>query len=143
MPTCAECRTLTHSIHVDVEAAARIALALPDVNEGTRWGNRTWSVGGKGFAWERPLSKADVKRLGDQPPPEGPLLAVRVANMEEKGVLMMDPPEGFFDIDHFSGYPAVLIKLEAVKRSVLEAAIAEAWSVVHRETMSRRRDSQR
>jgi hypothetical protein len=114
---------------LNVNDAAKIALELPEVSEGRRWGNRTWFVAGKGFAWERPLSKADLRRLGDQPPPEGPLLAVRVANLDEKELLMMDPPEGFFDIEHFSGYPAVLIKLNLVKRSVLKAAIAEAWRV--------------
>jgi len=115
---------------LNIDDAAKVALALPDVTEGRRWGNRTWFVAGKGFAWERPLSKADLKRLGSQQPPEGPLLAVRVANLEEKEVLMMDPPAGFFDIEHFSGYPAVLIQLQVVKRSVLKAAIAEAWKVV-------------
>jgi len=112
---------------LNIDDAAKIALGLPDVTEGRRWRNRTWFVAGKGFAWERPLSKADLKRLHDQPPPEGPLLAVRVANLEEKDVLMMDPPEGFFDIEHFSGYPAVLIKLNVVKPSVLKAAIEAAW----------------
>ncbi|MGH7903827.1 MAG: MmcQ/YjbR family DNA-binding protein [Candidatus Dormibacteraceae bacterium] len=114
---------------MNIEDAAEIALTFPGVTEGTRWGNRTWSVAGKGFAWERPLSKADLRRLGDRPPPEGPLLAVRVANLEEKDVLMMDPPEGFLDIEHFRGYPAVLIKLEVVTGNVLRAAIAEAWRV--------------
>ncbi len=118
---------------MDIDDAAKIAKALPDVTEGLRWGNRTWSVGGKGFAWERPLNKADIKRLGGSPPPEGPLLAVRVANMDEKEVLMMDPPEGFFDIEHFRDYPAVLIKLKVVKKSVLKAAIAEAWKVVQKQ----------
>lgn len=132
---------MPHCIDVDIDDAAKIALALPDVTEGLRWGNRTWSVGGKGFAWERPLNKADIKRLGDQPPPEGPLLAVRVADMDEKEVLMMDPPDGFFDIEHFSGYPAVLIKLKVVKRSVLKAAISEAWSVANREGPGRGRAS--
>lgn len=114
---------------MNIADAAKIALALPDVTEGRRWGKRTWFVAGKGFAWERPLNKADLRRLGDQPPPQGPLLAVRVGNLEEKELLMMDPPQGFFDIQHFSGYPAVLIKLEVVDRSVLKAAIAEAWRV--------------
>jgi hypothetical protein len=112
---------------VTIDDAAEIALGLPNVSEGRRWGNRTWLVAGKGFAWERPLSKADVKRLGDQPAPEGPLLAVRVANLEEKEVLLMDPPAGFFDIQHFNGYPAVLIRLQEVTPDLLKAAIVEAW----------------
>ena len=112
-----------------IDDAAKIAMALPDVTEGTRFGNRTWFVNGQGFAWERPLSKADVRRLGSEPVPEGPLLAVRVANLEEKEILMLDPPEGFFDIEHFSGYPAVLIRLRVVDGRVLKAAITEAWKV--------------
>ena len=112
-----------------VEDAAEIALALPEVTEGLRFGHRTWFVAGKPFAWERPLSKADVKRLGDQPAPSGPLLAVRLANLEEKEVLMMDPPDGFFDIEHFRGFPAVLMKLQVVDEKLLRAAIAEAWRV--------------
>ena len=110
-----------------VEDAARLALALPEVNEGTRFGHRTWFVAGQGFAWERPLSKADIRRLAGVPPPEGPLLAVRVANLEEKEVLMMDPPEGLFDIEHFRGYPAVLIKLQEVDEDLLTTVLTEAW----------------
>ncbi len=112
-----------------VDDVAEMALRLPNVTEGKRWGNRTWLVAGKGFAWERPLRKADLRRLADKPAPEGPLLAVRVANLEEKEVLMMDPPEGFFDIEHFSGYPAVLIRLNGAKRSAVRAALEEAWRV--------------
>ena len=51
------------------EDAARIASSLPEVVEGERHGNLGWSVGGKGFAWVRPFSKADVKRFGDAAPP--------------------------------------------------------------------------
>lgn len=43
-----------------------MALLLPEVTEGARFGQRTWFVRGKGFAWERPLNKADLKRLGDE-----------------------------------------------------------------------------
>lgn len=35
-------------------------------------------------------------------------------------------------IKHFSGYPALLIVLDVVKRRVLKAAIVEAWQVCAR-----------
>jgi len=34
-----------------LDDAARMAAALPEVTEGESRGNRTWSVGGKAFAW--------------------------------------------------------------------------------------------
>ena len=48
-----------------IDDVAELALRLPDVTEGERHGTRTWFVGRKAFAWERPFSKADVRRFGD------------------------------------------------------------------------------
>ena len=66
-----------------IDDAAQMAMALPDVTEGARWHKRTWSVAGKAFAWERPFSKADIKRFGDAVLPDGPILAVRVEDLGE------------------------------------------------------------
>ena len=57
---------------------------LPEVTEGQRHGNRTWFVGGKAFAWERPFSKADIRRFGDVTPPDGQILAVSVADLGKR-----------------------------------------------------------
>ena len=50
---------------MSLDGVARLALSLPEAVEGERHGNRTWFVRGKGFAWERPFSKADIKRFGE------------------------------------------------------------------------------
>ena len=89
---------------VSVDEAARMAMALPEVTSGERHGNRTWFVAGKGFAWERPFSKADIKRFGDETPPDGPILAVRVEDLAEKEAVLAAQPKGFFTIPHFDGY---------------------------------------
>jgi hypothetical protein len=112
---------------VTLDDAARIAMDLPEVTEGARYGNRTWFVANKGFAWERPFSKADIRRFGDTPPPEGPILAVRVEDLHDKEAVLAANPRGFFTIPHFDGYAAVLIQLKAVTKRALRDAIVDGW----------------
>jgi hypothetical protein len=105
----------------------RLLIGRPEATEGERHGSRTWSVGGKGFAWERPFSKADRRRFGDETAPDGPILAVRVEDLGEKEAVLAAQPGAFFTIPHFDGYSAVLIQLDKVAGPALRDAITDAW----------------
>jgi hypothetical protein len=112
---------------VTIEQAARIAMELPNVVEIERYGNRSWAVAGKVFAWERSFSKADIKRFGDATPPEGPIVAVRVEDLGDKEAVLAAGYPGFFTIPHFDGYAAVLIQLRKVGKRAFREALIDGW----------------
>ena len=112
-----------------LEDVQRLTATLPDVTEGERHGHRTWVVAGKVFAWERPFSKADIKRYGDETPPAGPILAVRVADLGEKEAVLAAGHRGIFTIPHFDNYAAVLLHLDSADEAGLREALEDAWLV--------------
>jgi hypothetical protein len=112
-----------------LDDVARLALTLPAVTEGVEKhrGHRTWEVNGKAFAWERPFSKADIKRFGAQEPPAGPIVAIRTADLHEKEAVLAANPDAFFTIPHFDGYKAYLVQLSEVTADALRDAITDGW----------------
>jgi hypothetical protein len=110
-----------------LEDVARLALALPEVSEGERYGRRAWSVAGKAFVWERPFSKADLERYGDETPPDGPIVGVRVADLSDKEAVLAEGPPGVFTIPHFDGYAAVLVQLRVARSKDLRELLLDAW----------------
>ena len=110
-----------------LDDVSRIALGLPDVTQDGSRGTRSWAVAGKTFAWERPYSKADIKRFGDETPPRQPILAVRVEDLVEKEAVLAAGTPAIFTIPHFDGYAAVLIELRNVGRRALKVALADGW----------------
>ena len=104
----------------------RIALSLPDTSEEVSRDNAHWRVHGKGFVWERPLRKSDLRALGEGAP-DGPILGARVEHLGAKEALIQDEPNVFFTTPHFDGFPAVLVRLEEIGLDELEEVIVEAW----------------
>jgi hypothetical protein len=112
---------------VSLDDAARMAGEFPGVEEGERHGNRSWSVAGKTFAWERQFSKADLRRFGDAPVPDGPIIAIRLEDLHEKEAVLAAGHRGFFTIPHFDGYAAVLIQLKTVAKRPLREVLEDGW----------------
>jgi hypothetical protein len=105
---------------------ARLALAMPETTERVSRDCRQWVVKDKLFVWERPLRKSDLKALGDAAP-AGPILGARVEHEGAKHALIEDDPGVFFTTPHFDGYPAILLRLDAIGEQALEEVVVEAW----------------
>ena len=73
------------------------------------------------------VQQGGPKRFGDETPPDGPILAVRVEDLGEKEAVLAAHPGAFFTIPHFNGYSAVLIQLRKVSGKALREAITDGW----------------
>ncbi len=109
-----------------LDDVARLAADLPEVAEGQLYRNRSWTVVAKAFAWERPFSKADLKRFGDDTPPTGPLVAIRTADLNEKESVLANTPS-CFTIPHFDGVTAVLVRLDETSEAELRELLEDGW----------------
>jgi hypothetical protein len=118
----------------DVEA---MVTELPGVIEGSSYGNRSWNVGKQHIVWERPFSKADIRRFGSEPVPGGPIVALRVEDEHEKQAVLASGLPGVFTIPHFDGYPAVLVQLQLVGRRAMRRLVLDAWLAVAPEPLAR------
>src|SRR4051812_16239087 len=105
---------------------AGIAPALPRASERVSRGDRPWVGRGKLFVWERPLRRSDLEALGDDAP-DGPILGARVEHLVAKEAMLADPSGLYFTTPHFDGYPAILVRLDAIGAEDLREVIVEAW----------------
>lgn len=103
----------------------RLALKLPGVEEGSD--KFAFSVPNKGklkgFVWvwmERVTPKQPrIANTG--------VIAARVANVAQRDLMIAAEPAKFFTEPHYNGFPAVLVRLEAVSVADLKVLIAEAY----------------
>jgi hypothetical protein len=103
----------------------RIALSLPTVEEASDRFAFSVPSGGtaKGFLW------VWMERVTPKEPrvPNPGVIAVRVANVAQRDLMITAEPTKFFTEPHYNGFPAVLVRLDAVSVTDLEVLVADAW----------------
>jgi hypothetical protein len=94
------------------ERVARLAhsLGLPEISEGSSSGTPALLVRGKSFT-----------RLKD------PQTLVLLCPLEQKELLVEMAPKIYFETDHYKGWPAVLIRLDAISDEELAQRLADGW----------------
>jgi hypothetical protein len=103
----------------------RIALSFPATEEAND--RFAFSVRDKdklkGFAW------IWMERVQPKKPrvPNPGVIAVRVANLAQKDLVLSADRAKFFTEPHYNGFPAVLVRLDAVSVGDLEVLLEEAW----------------
>jgi hypothetical protein len=106
-----------------------LGLAMPQTTKEVSEDGRTaYRVHGKLFCCQRGRRPDAVdaetgERLGD-------VLMFRVADLDEKQLLLSDDRGLLFTTPHFDGYPAVLMRirdLARIDRDELRDMVAEAW----------------
>lgn len=96
--------------HADV---GKLALALPEVEEGTSYGTAAWRVAGNLFARAHK---------------DGESLVVR-CNMDLRELLMEGAPDIYFITDHYLNHDWVQIRLAAAEPAQVKEALMEAWQM--------------
>ena len=109
----------------DQSDVRRIALALPEAVETPD--HFAFSVPNKGklkrFAWVW-MERIHPKKARV---PQPSVLAVRVADLEEKEMLLAADGEKFFTEPHYNGFPAILVRLANIDLPEQSSLLAEAW----------------
>lgn len=94
------------------DEAHRLILSLPHVEEGTSWGYPSYKAAGK-----------FLTRIRD----EDASLALYVASIDERDMLLEADPESFHITDHYRNYPMILARIERVDPAWLEAVLLARW----------------
>lgn len=109
----------------DQEDVRRIALSLPDAKEGED--HFAFSVRNKGKA--RGFVWAWNERVVPKKPriPRSDVVAIRVADADDKEALLASDQDKFFTEPHYNGFPAVLVRLPQITVDELEELLIDAW----------------
>jgi hypothetical protein len=103
----------------------RIALSLPGAEQPL--GRFAFAVPNKGKLKEFVWVWMERVTPGKPRVPNHNVIAVRVASLDERRRLIAADPVKYFTEPHYEGFPAVLVRLDAVTVANLKTLLTAAW----------------
>jgi hypothetical protein len=98
------------------KALVKLALAMPNVEEGTSYGTPALKVKKKFF----------IRLRAEE---NGTVIVLRIPS-EAREALMAEAPEKFFITDHYKDYPAVLVRLPKVTEAEMRDLLKVGYKSV-------------
>jgi hypothetical protein len=99
---------------VTFAVARRLALGMPGVTEGTSYRTPAFKIAGKFFFRLREDNES---------------LAIKI-DYDTREALLQANPRAFFITDHYVGYPAMCVRLAAVRLPELKSLLELSWRFV-------------
>jgi hypothetical protein len=96
------------------EDVSRLARALPAAEETTTYGRPCFKVNGRPFVNTGRVDGAIVTRAPD----------------EERDLLIAARPDAYFVTDHYRGWEAVLVRLDAIDEDELAGRLEDSYTFV-------------
>ena len=102
----------------ELDVVRNIAMELPDVEERTLHGAKSWKLRGKLLTCPAIHKSAEPNSL-----------MVKIAPSERDRLLCTEPGT-YYVTDHYRGVPVVLVRLSEVGRASLQVLLKKAWLFV-------------
>src|SRR5262245_10704973 len=103
-------------IKMNFDVVREIALALPDVDEGSLHGAPTVNVSGRLLACPALHKSAETNSI----------IVVRVG-AEQRATLLARDPNLYYVTDHYRNYPSVPARLDQIDRTALRELLEMGW----------------
>ena len=91
-----------------------LALALPEVEEGT--------------SYRKPSFKVSGRWLGGESPHEPGALVLR-CDLDELPFMLGSSPDVYFTTPHYAGHALVLVRVDAIDRDQLRVRLEDSWAL--------------
>jgi hypothetical protein len=93
----------------------KLAMAMPDVEEGTTFGFPAFKVGGKTFAWFPKKKEVEPGTLGAR------------VSMLDREHLIASEPSLYYVTPHYHDYPSVLARVDLMTDAKLRELVSSAY----------------